>query len=564
MSATMSVQRLTQRCLDKFQKAIVRKGNTQNQRLLGERLAGFNLWADNIRDITKPGASLDSGVQSRPDELKLAKNILKILDSSIDRHVDAVDKGLPTEEALASIDSAIANLAKIGVAIRRASKESRNAGERQETDETSNSDTEDEFANNSYFEDKRSAGSLSRQNARGGSSIFRYILAQDKTNDPEQITRDLNAAVSRGDGDAVRSLVKSCRNFDTDGKIRKRAFRAAVQRGHIAIVGQLLGNGADVDSCDEHGQTALFFAIERNDKAMVQYLIESGIDVHIKDYEDLTALHIAVRKGDKRIISTLFTTSVYQRFTDDQFQKAISWAEKQGHLSAAKLLRYESILSHAQRTFDIKDRTAASKSVIQGNDWYALLDPLLVPLHFDLVGTFPHDKKIGKIAFSRDGKYIATSDKNRTVQIFDVKTRRNVFRRDLKPSRGDPPPVCFSSDGRYLLFGSLKYIEVSKPSAESQIQTLRQTSKFRNMIWKGSPQDATVVILPLLSLHLMSQKMAVAQHPAVAMVLFAFAQRTEKVVPFPREQDVYPGLRCLQIVGSSLHVAMMVMPMSGT
>ncbi|KAH0526123.1 hypothetical protein TsFJ059_009491 [Trichoderma semiorbis] len=329
---------------------------------------------------------------------------------------------------------------------------------------------EDYFANNGYFEDREMADFSRRQTGQGRSSIVLSessgtdLANQDGVNDPTQAEMDFSAAVSRGDEDAVRSMIEDCQIFVSEGKIRKRALMAAVQGGNIAIVKQLLRSGIDIDAEDEHGRTALFFAVERNDISMVRHLIESGSDINNKDHGDLTPLQRIIQRGNEDIISALFTPDIYQRFTDDQSQMLLTWAEDKGHLFAAQVLtklreKHESMLSRAQETFNIEDRAAAAQTVIPGNDWYALIDPALEPLYFDLMNTLPHENRVTGLALSHNGKYIATGDTKGIVRIFGVETLQEVFQADLETNEGIWR-LCFSSDGRSLATTSRNLIKV--------------------------------------------------------------------------------------------------------
>ncbi|KAF3056074.1 hypothetical protein CFAM422_012936 [Trichoderma lentiforme] len=338
-------------------------------------------------------------------------------------------------------------------------------------EEDGNTLEEDYFANNGYFEDGEMADFSKRQTAQGRSSIVWSessgpdLANQDSVNDPTQAEMDFSAAVSRGDEDAVRSMIEDCQTFDNGGKIRKRALMAAVQGGNIAIVKQLLRSGIDIDSEDEHGRTALFFAVERNDIPMVRHLIESGSDVDNEDYGDLTPLRSVIQRHNKeKIIRALLTPKIYQRFTDDQSQTLLTWAEDKGHLIAAQVLtelreKHESMLSRAQETFNIEDRAAAAQTVIPGDDWYALIDPALEPLYFDLMNTLPYEYySVTKLAFSHNGKYIATGDDSGIVRIFGVETVQEVFQ--VAIGTDNIRDICFSPDGRYLATAFGNFIKV--------------------------------------------------------------------------------------------------------
>ncbi|KAL7957083.1 hypothetical protein V8C34DRAFT_325613 [Trichoderma compactum] len=292
-------------------------------------------------------------------------------------------------------------------------------------------------------------------------------IANHNNLDPNaQAGLELYAAAERGDEDAVGSLIRNCPTFDGDGEIRKRALMAATTRGHMAIVKRLLGSGIDVNSQDEYDQTALFFATARNDMSMARYLIKSGIDVHGKNHDGLTALHVAIQKGNKDIIRLLFTPTAYQTFTDDQGQEAILWAREKGCLEAAQILtelqeKHESMPGRrAQETVNIEDRAAATQTVIRGHGWPALIDPLLEPLCFDLVGTLPQRVATYRIAYSHDGKYVATGDDRGSAYVFDAAKKRIMFQKGVEVKALIPSPVSFSPDGQSFIFASASLIEV--------------------------------------------------------------------------------------------------------
>lgn len=349
---------------------------------------------------------------------------------------------------------------------------------------------EDYFANNAYFEDREStnctdhSATQERSSTVWNGSLGRNVANNNNLDPNAQAGLEIYAAAERGEEDKVRSLIRKCPTFD-DGEIGKRALMAATQRGYMPIVQQLLKSGIDINSQDENGQTALIFAMARNDMSMVRYLIKSGIDVNIKDPDGLTALHVAIRKGNKDIISLLFTPTVDQKFTDDQVQKAISWARERGCIEAAQILtdlqeKHKSMLGHhAQETANIEDRDAAAQTVIQGNGWHALIDPLLEHLYFDLVGTLPQRVATYRVAYSHDGKYIATGDDRGNAYVFDAARRRILFQKGVEVKALIPSPVCFTPDGQSFIFASGGLVQVSKVHRSNhQFKKLTQHQKF--------------------------------------------------------------------------------------
>ncbi|UKZ79248.1 hypothetical protein TrVFT333_006998 [Trichoderma virens FT-333] len=477
MSAIVSVSNLVQQCLDKFNDAITAKNDMDYQDHLKARLANFSSWMDNVVAMAKLGVSLENSF--RLHCLDVLRHYLDLLLNALDEHMETVHQGVPISQTLFSIDSLIKSLEGIETSIRNASKASRSHRANKSFNPDEHHDFkwhleclfEDQSAEN-YFEDEESAGSSKRQNDHTQPLIVQSDLSnkdldnQDILADSIQFAIELHAAVTRGDGNAVRNLLKDYHVLD-DGDETKRALIAAVQGGHIAVIQQLLKSGIDINSQDDYGRTILFYAIQRKDKSMAEYFVRLGIDVNIKDHASLTALQMAIQKGDNEIISTIFTPAVYQKSRDDKgdkVQEVISWAKEQRHPSAAKVLsvlrtRYESMLSRAQKTFNIEDRTTAAQSIINGNDWFALIDPLLEPVYLDLMGVLPHKDRVLRVAFSPDGKYIVTGSWDGSVNIFNVETKQTVFQIVL--SQGLPAfDVCFSPDGRSIATTSDKLIQV--------------------------------------------------------------------------------------------------------
>lgn len=148
MSRTsLSILALTESCISKFDNLLASHiPGSQRIESLESRLADFNLWADSVGALAKPGASLDSRLQGRVNDLALVKNVLIMLADSLDHcAVLAKDKTSYDEtdhhEAIQNLDSAIKNLALIGVAIRRTGQASRN----RRADKTFNLDNHQEL-----------------------------------------------------------------------------------------------------------------------------------------------------------------------------------------------------------------------------------------------------------------------------------------------------------------------------------------------------------------------------------------------------------------------------------
>jgi WD40 repeat protein/serine/threonine protein kinase len=81
----------------------------------------------------------------------------------------------------------------------------------------------------------------------------------------------------------------------------------------------------------------------------------------------------------------------------------------------------------------------------------------------DVVETLPaaHSNLIVSVAFHRDGKHLASRGADR-VKVWDLTTRREVFSEECWPTRtyGSAHTVAFSPDGRYLTFASHGVVKV--------------------------------------------------------------------------------------------------------
>ncbi|KAH7022128.1 hypothetical protein EDB80DRAFT_1714 [Ilyonectria destructans] len=119
-----SVPELTKDCISKFDGCSALDDNGDNV-AMENRLADLRLWADGVGATAEGNASLEWRFRSRPDDLTLVKTILIMLSDFIDDYATLLENHQPIDDAVHRIDSAIENLALIGVAIRRTGKASR-------------------------------------------------------------------------------------------------------------------------------------------------------------------------------------------------------------------------------------------------------------------------------------------------------------------------------------------------------------------------------------------------------------------------------------------------------
>ncbi|KAL5084951.1 hypothetical protein Trisim1_011305 [Trichoderma cf. simile WF8] len=156
---------------------------------------------------------------------------------------------------------------------------------------------------------------------------------------------------------------------------------------------------------------------------------------------------------------------------------------EQGYLEAAQIptklqKKHESILGHhAQEIVSIENcAEAAAQTVIQGSGLRAFIDPLLEPLYFDLVDTLPQGAVTYRVAYSHDGKYIATGDDRGNAHVFSAAAKGIVFQKGVEVKALIPSPVCFTPDGQSFIFASGGLVQVCDIATKTVRRSLNHKS----------------------------------------------------------------------------------------
>ena len=82
-------------------------------------------------------------------------------------------------------------------------------------------------------------------------------------------------------------------------------WKRAVTHGDVEAVRKLLRSGLDVNARDRYGQTALMMAAHAGHREMVETLVESGADLNATAKYKLSALMLAIVAGHAAVARIL-------------------------------------------------------------------------------------------------------------------------------------------------------------------------------------------------------------------------------------------------------------------
>lgn len=157
----------------------------------------------------------------------------------------------------------------------------------------------------------------------------------------------LATAVRRNHIDGVRSLLDGnhCVNEDNSHvRIGRNPLQTAVESGYLDLIELLLGAGADVNAPAARalGATALQLAAIKGYIGVAKMLVDLGADVNTPGsrYHGRTALEGAAEHGRIDTIQYILSQGVKTKGEGRiSYLRAIRYAELEGHMVAAKLLK---------------------------------------------------------------------------------------------------------------------------------------------------------------------------------------------------------------------------------
>ncbi|GIJ92153.1 hypothetical protein Asppvi_011129 [Aspergillus pseudoviridinutans] len=161
-----------------------------------------------------------------------------------------------------------------------------------------------------------------------------------------EVLTPLQAAVKNQQVAMVRKLAEQADiNYLGKGDRRRTALQHAVDIGNMELVNMLLAHGADINGAPARygGATALQIAAIRGYLGIARRLIDLGADVNAAPakFTGRTALEAAAEHGRIDMLQMLLNGGA--SITGDgkrQYQRALDFAERNGHNAAAKLLTF--------------------------------------------------------------------------------------------------------------------------------------------------------------------------------------------------------------------------------
>lgn len=189
---------------------------------------------------------------------------------------------------------------------------------------------------------KKADSPLTKEDATAVTS--RSTNSQDQTAAPTKaepaipLQNFLDAALN-GDTDMIQSALNSKFDVNSTNEQNRSAVMLAAFNGHTNIVKLLVRNGASPNLRDSSGRTALMFAATGDNSDTVEFLIVSGAELDAVDNsEGFTALMFAAAEGQTEVVRTLLKYKADPSIKDADGESAFGFANKNGHVEAAKLL----------------------------------------------------------------------------------------------------------------------------------------------------------------------------------------------------------------------------------
>ena len=115
----------------------------------------------------------------------------------------------------------------------------------------------------------------------------------------------LHCAAEHGHTPVVKALIEAGADVNTRDTYGFTSLHQAAITGHAPVITELIKAGADVNATDDNGLATLHYAVQSRDEDCVALLLAHGADVHKRTSRGIPAMKFAVHHKNKKIIEML-------------------------------------------------------------------------------------------------------------------------------------------------------------------------------------------------------------------------------------------------------------------
>ena len=115
----------------------------------------------------------------------------------------------------------------------------------------------------------------------------------------------LHCAAEHGHTPVVKVLIEAGADVDKEAYRGFTSLHHAAVTGHAPVIKELIKAGADVNTTDDDGTAPLHFAVHNRDEDCAALLLAHGADVHKTDYAGRTPMRIAMQREHEKMIEML-------------------------------------------------------------------------------------------------------------------------------------------------------------------------------------------------------------------------------------------------------------------
>ena len=115
----------------------------------------------------------------------------------------------------------------------------------------------------------------------------------------------LHVAARQGHTPVVKALIEAGADVHKEAYRGFTSLHRAAVTGHAPVIKELIKAGADVNTTDDDGTTPLHYAVHNRDEDCAALLLAHGADVHKVDYAGRTPMRIAMQREHKKMIEML-------------------------------------------------------------------------------------------------------------------------------------------------------------------------------------------------------------------------------------------------------------------